>query len=97
MSETTEAPAPKKRTGHNKGITKKEKPKLANRLPREKGGIIAAVGDGLTRFERALVILGPRVKITKDSYLLDGKRCNATYIIEVAEAIPMINPVKKTN
>ena len=74
----------KKRTGHNKGLTKKEKPKLANRLPREKGGLIVPMGDGLTPFERALVILGPRVGVTKSYYTLDGKPCNATDILRLA-------------
>jgi hypothetical protein len=74
----------KKRTGHNKGLTKKDKPKLANRLPREKGGLIAAMGDGLTPFERAQVILGPRITQTKMSYLLDGKPCNATELMRIA-------------
>jgi hypothetical protein len=78
----------KKRTGHNKGLTKKDKPKLANRLPREKGGLIAAMGDGLTLFDRALVILGPRVVQTKMYYLLDGKPCNATRIMEIAGVVP---------
>lgn len=77
-------PPKRKRHGHNKGITKKEKPKLANRLPREKGGLIAALGDGLTPFERALMILGPRVKETRFCYLLDGKPCNSTELMRIA-------------
>lgn len=79
-----DAPPKKKRTGHNKGLTKKDKPKLANRLPREKGGIIAALGDGLTPFERAMVVLGPRVKESRMSYMLDGKPCNASEIMRIA-------------
>lgn len=81
---STAETAPKKRTGHNKGLTKKDKPKLANRLPRERGGIIAPIGDGLSPFERALFILGDRVRQNKDCYLLDGKPCNATKIMEEA-------------
>ncbi len=78
-----ETPKPK-RKGPNAGITKAMKPKLANRLPRERGGIIAPMGDGMTPFERALKRLGDRVKATKTHYLLDGKPCNASDIMEVA-------------
>ena len=81
--------APKKRThpGPNKGHTKAMKPKLANRLPRERGGLIARVGDGLTPFERALQRLGPRVTATKTYYLLDGIPCNASDIMTLAESL----------
>lgn len=75
--------APAKRVG-NTGLTKETNPKLANRLPRERGAIIAGVGDGLTPFERALMILGERVKCTKVYYTLDGKPCNATDLMKAA-------------
>jgi len=73
-----------KRFGNTEGLTKETNPRLANRLPREKGGLVVGAGDGFTPFERALIILGPRVRETKDAYLLDGKPCNATRIMEVA-------------
>lgn len=79
-------PKPKK-PGPNAGITKKEKPNLGNRLPREKGALIALSGDGLSPFERALKILGARVTETKDSYRLDGKPCNASALMIAAGII----------
>jgi hypothetical protein len=75
---------PKGKPGPNRGITKEEKPKLANRLPREKAYIFTPVGDGLTPFEKALMILGERVRETKLCYLLDGKPCNATALMVAA-------------
>lgn len=80
-----EAPAVKpKRKGPNAGITKAMKPKLANRLPRERGGIIAPLGDGLTPFERAIRKLGNRVVAKKTHYVLDGRPCNASDIMKAA-------------
>lgn len=73
-----------KRFGNTKGLTKETNPQLANRLPRERGAIIAGIGDGLTPFERALMILGERVKETKVCYTLDGKPCNATDLMKAA-------------
>lgn len=73
-----------KRFGNTEGLTKESNPQLSNRLPREKGSIIAPIGDGLTPFERALVILGDRVKCTKVYYTLDGKPCNATDLLVAA-------------
>lgn len=72
-----EAPVKKKRT-------KETNPQLSNRLPREKGALVAPLGDGLTPFERALKILGPRVTQNRLQYLLDGRPCNATDLMKAA-------------
>jgi hypothetical protein len=77
-------PAPKKARGGNKGMTKESNPKLSQRLPRERGALVAAIGDGLSPFERALVILGDRVKCTRMYYTLDGKPCNASDLMVAA-------------
>lgn len=90
MTDQTEVPKVKKtrktgkRFGNTEGLTKETNPQLSNRLPREKGSLIAPIGDGLTPFERALVILGERVKLTKVCYTLDGKPCNATDLMITA-------------
>lgn len=77
-------PPVKKGRGGNKGMTKESNPKLSQRLPRERGALVAPIGDGLTPFERVLVILGDRVKLTKVCYTLDGKPCNATDLFAAA-------------
>lgn len=64
--------------------TKDSHPNLGNRLPRERGGLIAAIGDGMTLFDRALMILGDRVKNMRVYYTLDGKACNATDLMKAA-------------
>lgn len=73
-----------KRFGNVEGLTKETNPALGNRLPRERGAIVAGMGDGLTPFERALMILGDRVKCTKVYYTLDGRPCNATDLMKAA-------------
>lgn len=74
----------KRRYGNTIGLTKDTNPKLSNRLPRERGAIVAPIGDGLTPFERALIILGDRVKNKRTHYTLDGRACNATDIMTAA-------------
>ncbi len=55
---------------------------MSYRVPREKAYLVAPL-EGPTRFERVLKRLGSRVRETKDCYLLDGKPCNASDIMEV--------------
>jgi hypothetical protein len=74
----------KRRYGNTIGLTKDTNPKLSNRLPRERGAIVAPIGDGLTPFERALIILGDRVKNKRTHYTLDGRACNATDLMRAA-------------
>lgn len=71
-----------KRFGNVEGLTKETNPQLANRLPRERGALIAPMGDGLTIFDKAKIILGDRMSETKACYLLDGKPCNATDLLK---------------
>lgn len=66
--------------------TKETNPQLGNRLPRERGALIASPGDGLTPFQRALLRLGSRVKDKKTHYTLDGRPCNTDAILEAARS-----------
>lgn len=77
----------KKRYGHNLGMTKADRPALANRLPRERGAIVAYPPDPRTPFEKALEFLGPRVQNKRVYYTLDGHPCNATVIMEEAHRL----------
>jgi hypothetical protein len=64
--------------------TKTTHPKLSHRLPREKAYLVVPMGDGMTRLERALELLGSRVKQTKQGFMLDGKPCNTEKIFQTA-------------
>lgn len=64
--------------------SKKTHPKLSHRLPREKAYIVVPMGDGLTTLERAIEILGDRVKETRQGFVLDGKVCNTDKLFAAA-------------
>lgn len=80
--ETTDESPKKKRYGHNLGLTKETNPKLSNRLPREKGAIVALAGDGLSPFERARKLLGTRFVDKKQVYVLDGRPSHTNAIMQ---------------
>lgn len=80
--EVAEAPREKRRYGNTLGLTKETNPKLSNRLPREKGAIVALAGDGLSPFERARKLLGNRFVDKRQFYLLDGRPQNTQAILD---------------
>jgi hypothetical protein len=70
--------------GKRKSTAKGDNPKLARRLPPEKGALIAPLGDGLTVLERAILALDGRVVETRLGFRLDGKPCNTRDILNAA-------------
>jgi hypothetical protein len=74
----------KSRKGRVGEVSKLTHPQVAQRLPREKGALIAPMGDGMTVLERALAMLGDRVKETRQGFKLDGKACNTKDILKAA-------------
>lgn len=65
-------------------VSKETHPQVAQRLGPERGALIAPLGDGMTKLERALASLGDRVQETRLGFRLDGKPCNTKDIFRAA-------------
>lgn len=64
--------------------TPQKNPKLQYRLPREDNCLSVPFDDPPPLLDQAQALLGPRMKITRHSFFLDGKICNLKDIMKAA-------------
>lgn len=66
------------------GLAPKKNPRLQHRLPREDNAPTVPFDDPPNLQDMAQAILGPRMKMTRQGFFLDGKLCNFKDILKAA-------------
>lgn len=75
---------PKSDDASDTSETPAKNPRLQHRLPREDNAVIVPFDDPPNLQDMAQAVLGPRMKMTRQGFFLDGKLCNLRDILKAA-------------